>query len=308
MALDILMAIVEIFGVFAVGWLARRLGYIREQDLQQWSGVVVDILLPLLVFEKVLRGFDPDRLGQLWPLPAIGLGMVVVGGVSGIFLRRGLRSGDRELARTFHHFCAINNYGFLPIIIIERLWDDGALANLFLLSLGSTVGLWTVGVAVLGDFDPARTLRKLVTPTLTAMALAVTLAMAGWADRVPEVALTVANKAGGAGVTLMLLLVGASLYPAPRLRDRRDLAYLSFVRLALLPLVFVTVLHVLPLSDDVRNVSVVVALMPASVSSTIMTRRYGGDPGFAAQAVIVTTVLAAGTAPASLWLLERLAR
>jgi len=36
MTSEILLAIAEIFGVFAIGWIARWFGYIREEDLR-WS-------------------------------------------------------------------------------------------------------------------------------------------------------------------------------------------------------------------------------------------------------------------------------
>jgi predicted permease len=54
----------------------------------------------------------------------------------------------------------------------------------------------------------------------------------------------------------------------------------------------------------VRNVAVIVALMPVPISSTVLTRRFGGSPRFAAQAAMVTTLLAAVTVPLAVMLLQ----
>ena len=50
-----------------------------------------------------------------------------------------------------------------------------------------------------------------------------------------------------------------------------------------------------------RNIALIVALMPVSVASTIITRRYGGDPDFAARGAVVTTIASGATVP--LWLM-----
>jgi len=48
---------------------------------------------------------------------------------------------------------------------------------------------------------------------------------------------------------------------------------------------------------DVYEISLIVSLMPASVSSTIITRVYGGSSEFAGQAAVVTTVASVLTVP-----------
>ncbi|MFW6154524.1 MAG: AEC family transporter [Planctomycetota bacterium] len=303
---DIYLAIAEIFGVFAIGWLGRRMGYLGEPDLQRWSRFVIDFLFPMLIFSTICSHFEADRFGQLWPLPAVGLGMMLAGGLLGFILRRGLWRGDRDLQRTFHHFCAVNNYGFLPIIIVGRLWGDEALANLFFLNLGSNIGYWTVGVTLLGELRWGAALRRLLSPPLIALSLALVLSLTGAREALPSVVLAISGRAGAAAVPCMLLMVGASLYPLPSLADKRDLAYLTAVRLILLPAMVIAVLLSVPLASDVRNIAIVVALMPTSVSTVILTRRFGGDTDFAARAAIVTTVAAAFTVPAALKLLARL--
>jgi predicted permease len=304
MTQDIILAIAQIFGVCFIGWLAGRLGYIGEQDISRWSRLLIDFLFPLLVFHSVVRGFQPERFGELWTLPFIGLGIVLLGALSGLLLRGAVRSRDVQLRRTFHHFCASNNYGFLPVIIVQSLWGDAGLANLFVLNLGSSVGYWTLGVALLGGSDIRKTARNILSPVLIAVALALLLCLTGLSRRLPELLLRICQAGGAAAVPGMLIVSGATLHPVPKFEDRRDLAWLTVCRLVLIPAAAVLLLARLPLPADVRNVAVIVALMPVPISSTVLTRRFGGSPRFAAQAAMVTTLLAAVTVPLAVMLLQ----
>lgn len=302
---DIVIAIVQTFGVFFVGWLARALHYIEEPEIDRWSRLVIDFLFPLLVFHSMARGLNVERFHALLPLPLLGLGMMAFGALCGVLLRKALRSRDLDVAKTFHHLCATNNYGFLPIIIVKDLWGIEGLANLFLLNVGSTIGYWTIGIGLLGGGDLKRRLRNVLTPNLAGLVLALALCLTGLTRWIPEVALRVCGMAGDAAVPIMLVLIGASLYPFPRLEDKWDLAWLTFVRLALLPALMIGIVLLTPLDPAVRNVAVIVALMPASVSASIVTRRYGGSPDFAARAAVLTTLASIVTIPAALLLLEK---
>jgi hypothetical protein len=77
--------------------------------------------------------------------------------------------------------------------------------------------------------------------------------------------------------------------------------YLVVVRLIILPGFFILVLSLLNLPQDVFAVTVIVAIMPVSSQSPIITRRYGGSPAFASRAIISTTLMSAVTIP--LWVL-----
>jgi len=304
MTSEVALAVAQIFGVFFIGWLARHLRYIDEPDVKRWSNVVVDFLFPLLAFHSIITGFKAERVGQLWPLPVLGLGIIVVGVVCGRLLRFAIRSKDPNVVRTFYHLCAINNYAFLPLIIVANLWGDVGVANLFVFNLGSTIGYWTIGVGVLGGANIRSTARNILSSNLVAVVLALALCLCGWQQHVPKIVLNITDLAGSATIPCMLVLIGASLYPLPSLRNVWDVLTTSVIRLLLLPAVLIAILALIPLDPAVRNIAVIVALMPATISSPIITRRYGGSPDFAARVAVLTTLLSIITVPLAVLLLR----
>ncbi len=299
-AVPVLQAIGEIFGLFFIGWLTHHFRYLGEAETGRWSRFILDILFPIYIFSSITEGFDTGRLSELWPLPFLGLGLVLFGIFCGYVFQFGIRGSSADLRRTFLHFCAVNNSAYLPIIIVRNLWGESALANLFFFNLGTTVGVWTVGVGVLGELSIRRRLSSLITPNLIAVLAALLISLSGLKNWIPVVIGNVLSTAGSAAVPMMLILIGSSFYRPRLVRFTWPVLYASVIRLAVIPFFTVLILSMLPVSQAVFQITVVVALMPVAVASTIFTIRYGGDPEYAAQTSILTTLASALTVPLAL--------
>jgi hypothetical protein len=283
--------------MFSVGALAMRLKFIEEDDLSKLGHLIIDIMFPMLIFSTITSTFDPSQLNELWMLPVFGFGLMFSGGVLGFAFRYGMRNRKDERMITFHHFCAINNYVFLPLIILQSLWGDKYVALLLIMNIGSTLGFWTVGVGILSGGCIKRTIRNIFSINLLAVVLA--LSFCFLKIPVPEIAANVFSKIGGAAVPLMLIIIGAAVYNSAHhlLKNKWDIIYLSLVRLVLIPLILVWILKLLPLPQPVFRVVFVVSIMPVSSSAVVFMRRFGGNPDFAAQAAVVTTLLSILTIP-----------
>lgn len=305
MTIPIILAIAEIFGLFAIGAAARLSGYITDKEIDRWSRLVLDFLLPAYTFTTIVRGLDRTRLYQLWPLPLLGLGLLLFFTIGGYLLRFGLFTTDGNIRKSFVHFCVANNSLYLPIIIIRNLWGESALANLFLFNIGTTIGVWTIGIAVLGSNGNKINIKNIITPNLIAILVAVVLTTLGVTSSIPTIVIRVLSSAGSAAVPLILILIGASLAHRDAVIISWHLAYISIVRLLILPAGAIFLLRLLPLPKDLFSVAVIVALMPVAVATVIMTRRYGGSPHYATSAALVTTILSVITVPVALFFLFR---
>ncbi|MGI8601648.1 MAG: AEC family transporter [Verrucomicrobiales bacterium] len=304
MSLAVISAITQMFGLFAVGWLIRRLGYAERSDFDKLSRIAIDFFFPALIFISLLRDLDLSRLRELWALPLLGLGMMAFGAACGWLLKRGLQHRDADTEKSFLHICAINNYGFLPIFIIENSHPGEMLALFFLFHLGSTIGFWTIGVLTLDSGDNWRvTLRRLLTPSLLTIPVAIAAACLNAKDWLPVWFQQVLQKTGALSVPLMIMMIGATVRGGFERERWRDIAYLSVIRVVVLPLVLIALLNILPLAQDVRFLCTIVALMPAAATAAVMTRIYGGDSEYAAAVTLVTTLACIATVPLALHLI-----
>ncbi|MBN1309296.1 MAG: AEC family transporter [Chitinispirillaceae bacterium] len=303
MTIAIILAIAEIIGLFAIGIAARLLGYINENDIDRSSRLVIDFLLPAFTFTAIITGLDVSRFHELRILPIIGFLQVLYFTIAGTLLRFGLLRSNRNKQRTFIHLCAVNNSTLLPVIILRNIWGDASLANLFLLYLGGAVGVWTLGVGVLEASSIKQSIKGAFRPNLAAIFIAIAVALTGGSAYIPVVIMKILTTAGSVAVPLMLIMSGASLANRKTLKVTWPIVYITIVRLLLLPLLTVPLLALLPIPEDVYSVAVIVALMPTAISSVIVTRRYGGQPGYAASAALATTVCSIVTVPAAVWFL-----
>jgi predicted permease len=302
MIIQVIFAIIEIFTIFAIGAFVRHRGMLEEQDLTKLSKLVVDILFPMLAFSSITKNLDPNKLNELWIMPVAGFSIMAFGAIVGIILKKGLKNRSPERVATFHHYCAINNYVFLPIIILTNLWGEKYLPTLFIMNIGSTIGFWTIGVALLGgNFKNA--IKNIFSINLITIILAIGIVILG--IPVPTLISNICTKLGAASVPLMLLLIGAAIYGAPHLfKNRWDVTYLTIVRLIAIPLMLVAILKLFNLSQENFRVIFIVTLMPVSASSAVITRRFGGDPNFAGQAIIVTTLASIATIPIMIYFFQ----
>ena len=303
LALPIVLSITEISGLMLIGGIGRHFHYIDERDIDRWSKMTLDFLFPMFIFSSIITGFEPERLGELWILPFIGFGIAAGGFLFGMVLKYGLLSKDKDIIRTFLFGCAVNNFGYLPIVIVSNMYDKNMLANLFFLTLGSTVVNWTIGVGVLGSGHIKTMIKNLLSPTLLAIVAGVLVSLSNIDRFIPIMVDKILVSAGSAAVPLMLILSGATIFKRSAWSSNWQVVYLTIVRLIILPLFTIAALKLLPLPQDVFALSVIIALMPLAVSQSIFTRIFGGNPAFAASSSLVSTLASIITIPLALWLL-----
>lgn len=304
MITEVIFAIIKTFLAFGVGAFARWRGYLKQEVLNVFSRFTIDILMSLMVFDAVSRGLRDQGWQMIVLPPALGFGMVLAGFLAGLpcsLLLRDKSSGRRS---SFLHMCAVNNFLFLPIIIVQSIWDNEHVALLLLISIGFTVGQWTIGILPFGSSSDWRVvLKKLCNSNLLAALLGIIVAVNK--IPVPAIIMDTVTMLGDITVPLMLVVIGAALPDGCRkiFNDVQDLALYSLCRLVVVPLITIMVLKMLPLEEALYQTALIVAIMPGSSSAVLIVRNYGGDHDFAGSAIVASTILSLGTIPALLHIL-----
>lgn len=309
--LDLLQLALPVFLVLGAGFVLRRTGVLSRQADESLLGALMKLFLPCLAFDAIMGNEALTRAGTALLPPLAGF-LLVAGGfamawlAASVFLPR-----EGAVRRTFAVATGVPNYGYIPLPLCLALFDREAVGVLFALGLGVEVGMWTIGVGLLGGQKPSRrTLRLLFNPPLLAVVAALTLNVAG-ADRLVPAAVDSAwHMLGVCAVPIGLLLTGAML------ADHATLGVLKTgwtttglglaVRLGVLPALILTAALCLPLDTALRQVLVVQAAMPSAVFPIILTRLHHGDMPTALRVVVATSLASLATIP--LWLSFGLAR
>lgn len=303
MLLKVVLAIAQTFVFFAVGAAAVKCKYLDSRDVSRLGNFTMDIIFPFCCFASVFQGMQGADPMAVWMPPVLGFGIMAFNGLIGLGLQYGLKNRSESRMKAFRQMAAINNYLFLPLIIVESLYGSQGSACLMLFSVGSAVGFWSVGIWVMSKFGfNKETFRNLITSNLVAVMIAVLLVCCK--VPVPHDVIRIANGIGIIGTPLMLVLTGASLAlsGAALFREGRDAAWGVVCRLLIIPALTVAVLKLIPMPPMVYNVALVIALMPTSCASVIIVGKYGGDVDYSGQQLLLSTLISPATITGFLYL------
>lgn len=303
---EVLSAVMPVFFLALVGIGLRRVRWLTEEADATLLRLVVNVLTPCLIFDKVLGNQALQRAENLFIPPLMGFGGIVLGiGICWLFRRRvGLKTDAEQ--RTFALVAGLQNYGYVPFPLVLVLFANhpDTPGVLFVHNLGVDIAMWTLGLMTLGHATGPGEWRKLINAPLVAIVLSLLLNACGAARWMPRPVGITASMLGACAFPLGIMLTGAmvadqirQLHPA---RAAGALIWSAVFRLGVIPALMLGIVRVLPCSVEVKRVIVVQAAMPAGVFPIVLSRLYGGDPATAVRIVAGTTILSLITIP--LWI------
>lgn len=301
---QLLQLVLPVFAVIAVGVVVRRVHWIEGEAETSLIRLVVNVCYPCLIFESVSGNAALQSPGNLVLPPLIGFFVTWLSIRAGLLVARtiGLHVGTG--LRTFALAVGIANYGYLPIPIMEGIWGPESRGVLLVHNVGVETAIWTVGMLVLSGESLRTGWRRLVSPIVITLVLAVACNLAGVTPHLPRVLTEAIHALGVCGIPLGLVMTGVSL--ANFLKEPRELfdpkvaSAAALLRLGVLPVLMLALAKWLPCSVELKRVIIVQAAMPAAMVSVIIARLYGGHPRTAVQIVIGTTAVGVFVIP--LWL------
>ncbi len=303
---EVLSAVMPVFFLALVGIGLRRVRWLTEEADATLLRLVVNVLTPCLIFDKVLGNQALQRAENLFIPPLMGFGGIVLGiGICWLFRRRvGLKTDAEQ--RTFALVAGLQNYGYVPFPLVLVLFANhpDTPGVLFVHNLGVDIAMWTLGLMTLGHATGPGEWRKLINAPLVAIVLSLLLNACGAARWMPRPVGITTSMLGACAFPLGIMLTGAmvadqirQLHPA---RAAGALIWSAIFRLGVIPALMLGIVRVLPCSVEVKRVIVVQAAMPAGVFPIVLSRLYGGDPATAVRIVAGTTILSLITIP--LWI------
>ena len=304
--LGLLTAVAPVFLVIVAGYVIRTIGWLTEDADASLMRVIVNFLYPCLIVDTMLGNPAMQNVANLLLAPLIGFGTIVLGFALSFATARLLALGDDRIQRTFAFTTGMYNYGYVPLPLVQKLFDAPTTAVLFVHNVGVEIALWTAGVGLMSGKE--RTARRgwhhVFNAPVLAIVAAILLHFAGAHRWLPEIAMSAVHNIGITAIPLGLLLSGATFADQMKRRmpDRNTRVAMAaaLLRLGLLPALMLLLARWLPAPVELRRIIVIQAAMPCAVMPVILAKHYGGDSATAMRIVLVTSTLALLTIP--LWL------
>jgi predicted permease len=303
---------VAVYVVMAIGGGIRRVGWLTEEADESLMRLVIRVLYPCLIFSVVSRNEALQKTDNLLLPPLLGFGSMALGFAAAMAVAR-LRTGinglqDGRERRTFAACVGIYNYGFIPIPLVQKLFDNSTLGVLFVHNVGAELAVWTLGVMLLSGRLGRRWWSGMINAPTIAIVLALAVNFLGAAHYLPECVATALKWLGDSSVPMSMVLIGAVIADQFRPSERQPgtadrakvVGWALLLRLGLLPLGFLLLAMALPCSVELKRVVAIQAAMPAATFPIVLARHYGGDAGVGTWVVLSTSLVSLITIP--LWI------
>lgn len=302
--LQLLALVLPVFALIAIGVVVRRVHWVEGEAETSLIRLVVNLFMPCLIFESVANNAALREPANLLLPPLVGFGVTCLAIRAGLFVAKSIGLHVGTGLRTFGLAVGLANYGYLPLPIMAGIWGPESRGVLLVHNVGVEAALWTVGVLVLSGLSLREGWRKLISPVLISLILAVICNLSGVAAHIPQMAMDAVHSLAVCAIPLGLIMTGVNLanyLNAPReLFDLKVSVAAMALRLGALPVAMMVLAKYLPCSVELKRVIIVQGAMPAGVISIIVSKLYGGHPRTAVQIVLGTTALGVLVIP--LWL------
>ena len=298
---DVGVRAATLVAVIALGYLAKRVGWVRATDFPVLAAIVLRVTLPCALATAFNELTVPPRLLVLSLLGAgvIGLQQAVV-----LFL-------DRRRGREAQAFGVLNvpsyNIGLFAIPYASAFVGPGAILTVVLFDIGNALAVSGIGFGLaLALSRPGRTpwasLLRAVATSPVFLTYVVLLALRLADVSLPGPVLGFTSLVGGANTFLALFMIGVGLeIVLPRHRYVEAWRYLA-LRYAFAMVLALGTWFVLPFDDGVATVLCMLFFAPIASMVPGFTSEAGLDVPTSAFMASVSVLVAIVAMPVVFWL------
>jgi predicted permease len=307
--MNYVLQILFVLALMSVGWFARKRGIISDAGASELARLLISFIYPAMVFYSITR-IHPQQLAHNWPMPLMAISIFATGLAFGLLSLRWMKQIDSKKASAFLFQSTFNNCLFLPLPLVLLMWGPEGVALLVFATFGFELSVWTLGVFLFNRDNRLKDgLRMVFGPPLVALLFSIAWIcvrdLSPWQlpdsvllNRIIDLLYFGAETIGRATIAVSMIVAGCRIATLRGVAVNDPHIWIaSILRLLVVPVVFILLIKHIPLDTVSRNILILMAVMPASVTGLIFSERFDGDSGFMAATLLTTHLGAIITVP-----------
>lgn len=282
--------IIAIVVLILIGYICRRLEFLRPEDAKTLNKIVVYIAIPSLIFLAMSRA----DLSGIATLGTITLICLMVGLVCGViaYIFAHLMNYSKKTKWTLVTTSAMLNSGFMGYPVVLGVFGGAGMVSAVFYDIGSVIIFISFGLLLILAYgckfqDILR--ESVFFPSIIAITLGILANLLNMplGNIVPNIL----DYLSGAAIPLIMLSLGLSL-EFKEVKERFNLAsFVTVIRLVISPLIAIALATILGLSGLNYSVAVVQAGMPSGMLTMVLAIAYNLDVKVTAACVFLSTAL-----------------
>ena len=166
MSPELFEAVFSVVLLVLVGVAVRRAGILSEEADSSILKLVINVLMPCLIFSSIVGNDSVKDPANSVLAPLAGFMATALSMLSCLFLAkyvlrfRGLKEAPAQ--STFAVATGLQNYGYVAIPVLVKVFDSDLLGVLMLHNMGVELALWSVGVMIYSGHVSKESFKKLL--------------------------------------------------------------------------------------------------------------------------------------------------
>lgn len=286
------------FLLVAIGFFIRKKGIVNTEGRMNMIDLCLHITLPFNVLHSFLRKWDWNLFIACGVILLLSVGF---NAISVFFSAVLYKKQETNRQKSLKYGTIISNSGFLGNPMVEGIYGSEGLLYAALFMLPVRIVMWTIGIAVFLKGRKEKLWKNVLThPCIVAIYAGVIIMVCG--IQFPTFVEKTIVGISGCNTPLSMMLIGMMLAEVkPKGLIDKTMVFYTAIRLLVIPAVVFAITAFLPLDGMLRGITVIMAGMPAPITTALLSAKYGGDEKYATGMVFLSTILSLITLP--LWCL-----
>jgi len=280
------------FVLMGIGYVAYRKKWVSDQGTKDIGKLLLNVAIPVIVISNFCVERTAERTQDLLSSGVISILCMLISIVISVLI---FHKSDRiaEFSSAF------SNAGFIGIPLVQATFGSGAVFYISIMIVLINLLQWTYGVFTITDDRSVMNIRKVATnPIVISVLIGLVLYFGN--IKLPSIVSSLFTSISSINTPLAMFSSGVYLAQSDLLGmlRRKQVYYVSLIRLLLIPLAIILVFRLLPFgSEELKLAILCAAACPVGSNVAIFAQQYDKDYKSGVEYVCISTLLSILTLP-----------
>ena len=289
----ILVQIIKMFFLMILGFIAFRTHLVDHEGSRTLSNLLLYLVNPLIILNAFQIDYSEQVARNL--LIAFGISLIihVIGILAGYLLIR-----PNPNSRIERYMIIYSNCAFIGIPLVSSILGQEGVLYVTSYIIIFNILMWTHGIILLsGHTSLSDVVKGLMTPSILAVLAGIVMFLLRL--RFPPILADTIQMMTNMNAPLGMMIAGIALAESDLLKTlgNRSLYKISLVKLAVIPLLTLTICRFLPIPNTLLISMLICAACPCGATGIMLSIRYHQNYHYASALFTLTTLLSMATIP-----------